>query len=68
MLYLRRPGGQSQFSAVLAREARACSPIRAVQSWILEHLKEDLHCMRLIAGGQWRDVSGTAAYRAVCEK
>jgi hypothetical protein len=25
-------------------------------------------CMRLIAGGQWRDVSCTAAYRAVCEK
>jgi hypothetical protein len=25
-------------------------------------------CMRIIAGGQWRDVSCTAAYRAVCEK
>lgn len=25
-------------------------------------------CVRMIAGGQWRDVSCTASYRAVCEK
>jgi hypothetical protein len=25
-------------------------------------------CLRIIAGGQWRDVSCTASYRAVCEK
>lgn len=42
VLYLRRPGGQSQFSASLARDARSDSPIRALQTWIGEHLKEDL--------------------------
>jgi transcriptional regulator GlxA family with amidase domain len=47
VLYLRRPGGQSQFSAALAREARSGSPIRALQVWILEHLKEDLRVERL---------------------
>jgi hypothetical protein len=25
-------------------------------------------CMRMVAGGQWRDVSCTSTYRAVCEK
>jgi transcriptional regulator GlxA family with amidase domain len=47
VLYLRRPGGQSQFSAGLAREARAGSPIRALQGWILEHLNDDLRVERL---------------------
>jgi len=47
VLYLRRPDGQSQFSASLARPARAGSPIRALQTWILEHLKEDLRVERL---------------------
>jgi transcriptional regulator GlxA family with amidase domain len=47
VLYLRRPGGQSQFSASLAREASSESPIRALQVWILEHLNEDLRVDRL---------------------
>jgi transcriptional regulator GlxA family with amidase domain len=47
VLYLRRPGGQSQFSAVLGREVRSDSPIHALQVWILEHLKEDLRVERL---------------------
>jgi transcriptional regulator GlxA family with amidase domain len=47
VLYLRRPGGQSQFSGALSREARADSPIRALQAWILDHLKEDLRVERL---------------------
>lgn len=47
VLYLRRPGGQSQFSGGLSREARSNSPIRALQGWIGEHLKEDLRVERL---------------------
>jgi transcriptional regulator GlxA family with amidase domain len=47
VLYLRRPGGQSQFSQLLAPEASSESPIRAVQVWISEHLKEDLRVERL---------------------
>jgi transcriptional regulator GlxA family with amidase domain len=47
VLYLRRPGGQSQFSAALAREVRSHSPIRALQAWISDHLKDDLRVERL---------------------
>jgi transcriptional regulator GlxA family with amidase domain len=47
VLYLRRPGGQSQFSAALTREARSDSPVRALQTWILGHLKDDLRVERL---------------------
>jgi len=47
VLYLRRPGGQSQFSGALERQARADSPIRALQAWMVEHLKEDLRIERL---------------------
>ena len=47
VLYLRRPGGQAQFSGALAREARPGSPIRALQSWIQEHLEQDLRVERL---------------------
>jgi len=47
VLYLRRPGGQSQFSSALERQARADSPIRALQAWMGEHLKEDLRIERL---------------------
>lgn len=47
VLYLRRPGGQSQFSAALDREARSDSPIRTLQIWILEHLRDDLRIERL---------------------
>lgn len=47
VLYLRRPGGQSQFTAPLAREASPASPIRALQTWISQHLKDDLRVERL---------------------
>ena len=47
VIYLRRPGGQSQFSAALEREARSPGPVRDIQSWILEHLEEDLRVERL---------------------
>lgn len=47
VMYLRRPGGQSQFSAALEREAPSDGPIRKIQSWILEHLDEDLRVERL---------------------
>jgi len=42
VLYLRRPGGQSQFSAALQREARSTGPVRDLQRWILDHLDGDL--------------------------
>lgn len=42
VLFLRRPGGQSQFSAQLAAQTAERPPLRDLQSWIADHLDEDL--------------------------
>jgi transcriptional regulator GlxA family with amidase domain len=42
VMYLRRPGGQSQFSRYLLNQARTPGPIRDLQTWILENLTQDL--------------------------
>jgi len=42
VLYLRRPGGQSQFSAALAVQASDRKQIEEVRSWAFDHLEEDL--------------------------
>ncbi len=47
VLFLRRPGGQSQFSAFLDRQALGDGPVRAVQDWAIEHLDQDLSVERL---------------------
>ena len=38
VLYLRRPGGQSQFSAALSLQATDRKPLRELEAWVLEHL------------------------------
>jgi transcriptional regulator GlxA family with amidase domain len=40
VVYLKRPGGQSQFSSYLLSERTARPNIRALQNWILENLQE----------------------------
>ena len=42
VMYLRRPGGQSQFSAPLAAQAAQRGPIRKLVDWIPDHLRADL--------------------------
>jgi transcriptional regulator GlxA family with amidase domain len=42
VLYLRRPGGQSQFSAALNLQASDRQPFRDLGAWALEHLRNDL--------------------------
>ena len=42
VLYLKRPGNQSQFSAALIHQKVDHQPIREVQDWMLEHLNDDL--------------------------
>ncbi|MEA1130527.1 GlxA family transcriptional regulator, partial [Klebsiella pneumoniae] len=41
-MYLKRPGGQSQFSAQLAAQSAARSAIRDIQHYMIEHLATDL--------------------------
>jgi transcriptional regulator GlxA family with amidase domain len=42
VMFLRRPGGQGQFSAHLAAQSASRQPLREVQQWIAEHPEEDL--------------------------
>lgn len=42
VMFLRRPGGQAQFSTHLRTARAADPPIRAVQDWLADHLAEDL--------------------------
>jgi transcriptional regulator GlxA family with amidase domain len=41
VLFLRRPGGQSQFSAQLAAQAADRQPLRELQAWIVDHPDAD---------------------------
>lgn len=41
VMYLKRPGGQTQYSIPLAAQARTRSPIARVQTYILDHPEED---------------------------
>ncbi|MCW2241671.1 GlxA family transcriptional regulator [Azospirillum canadense] len=42
VMFLKRPGGQSQFSAHLAAQSSERSAIQAVQAWVLDNLTGDL--------------------------
>ncbi|MEL7587497.1 MAG: GlxA family transcriptional regulator [Prolixibacteraceae bacterium] len=42
VLYLKRPGNQSQYSAVLSFQKVSYQPIRDLQDWLPAHLNEDL--------------------------
>jgi transcriptional regulator GlxA family with amidase domain len=42
VLFVKRPGGQSQFSAQLAGQLAAREPLRDLQEWIPGHLDRDL--------------------------
>jgi transcriptional regulator GlxA family with amidase domain len=43
VLYLRRPGGQSQFSAVLSMQLTDRKPLRELESWVLDNLNKPLN-------------------------
>jgi transcriptional regulator GlxA family with amidase domain len=49
VVYLRRPGGQAQFSAQLRAQAAQRAPLREVQQWISEHPAADLSVPALAA-------------------
>jgi transcriptional regulator GlxA family with amidase domain len=42
VLFLKRPGGQSQFSVQLAGQRSESPAMQKLQSWIVEHLSADL--------------------------
>ncbi len=42
VMFLKRPGGQSQFSAGLSSQLALREPLRELQTWIVEHPGADL--------------------------
>lgn len=42
VVYLRRPGSQSQFSRPLSKQSEAASPYASLIAWIHDHLHEEL--------------------------
>ena len=42
VLFMRRPGGQSQFSTALAAQTADREPLRELQAWIVDNLTADL--------------------------
>jgi len=42
VVFLKRPGGQSQFSSYLTSEASHRPDLRELQMWIMDHIHEDL--------------------------
>ena len=49
VMFVRRPGGQSQFSTVLQSQAAERLPLRDLLVWLAEHLGEDLSVEALAA-------------------
>jgi transcriptional regulator GlxA family with amidase domain len=47
IVYLKRPGGQSQFSQQLEAQFADVPAIRTLQQWVLDHLREDHAVERL---------------------
>ncbi|ANB73493.1 transcriptional regulator [Paraburkholderia phytofirmans OLGA172] len=52
VVFMKRPGGQSQFSAALAAQASAGGPFEALHSWMAAHLRDDLSVERLAERAQ----------------
>ena len=49
VLYLRRAGGQSQFSTALSLQSSDRKQIEEIRSWVVDHLEQDLPVEKLAA-------------------
>ncbi|HVB66362.1 MAG TPA: GlxA family transcriptional regulator [Acetobacteraceae bacterium] len=63
VMFLKRPGGQSQFSAHLAAQLATESRIQGVQRWILDHLDADLSLAALAGRAAMSVRSFTRAFQ-----
>ena len=64
VLYLRRPGGQSQFSAALHLQASDTCPISELHGWILNNLACDLCVTQLAARAKMSSRTFARHFRA----
>jgi transcriptional regulator GlxA family with amidase domain len=63
VVFFRRPGGQSQFSAALAAQQAAQPALRGLQAWIAGHLDEDLTVPKLAERANMSERSFARAFR-----
>ena len=56
VMFLVRPGGQSQYSHMLSRQAATSQPLRELQVWMIENLRENLSVERLAKRNWMRKV------------
>jgi transcriptional regulator GlxA family with amidase domain len=47
VMFLVRPGGQAQYSHMLSHQAVTSKPLRELQVWMMEHLRDNLTVERL---------------------
>jgi transcriptional regulator GlxA family with amidase domain len=64
VLFVRRPGGQAQFSAQLSADTAEREPLRELQAWIADHLTEDLTVEALAARAHMSPRNFARAFKA----
>ena len=64
VMFLKRPGGQSQFSAHLAAQTAERSAIRSLQDHVLGHLRSDLSVPALAARAGMSERNFARVFRA----
>ena len=63
VLFVKRPGGQSQFSSQLAAQTAEREPLRELQEWIAGHLGADLSVPALAARAHMSERNFARAFR-----
>jgi len=63
VLFLKRPGGQAQFSAQLAAQMADREPLRDLQAWLPDHLGEDLSVPALARRAHMSERNFARAFR-----
>ena len=63
VVFVKRPGGQSQFSAQLAAQTAAREPLRELQDWIAGNLAADLSVPALAARAHMSERNFARAFR-----
>ena len=64
VVFLKRPGGQSQFSGALSVQQASRPALRELQAWIAGHLDEDLSVAALADRAHLSERSFARAFRA----
>jgi transcriptional regulator GlxA family with amidase domain len=64
VLFVKRPGGQAQFSAQLAAQAAQRAPLRELQAWMADHLDADLSVSALAARACMSERNFARAFKA----